>query len=118
MRVDERFRRAERVRKKSEIEAVLRRPGLHGTYCVVHVLHGGRPVSRLGVVVSRAVGNAVTRNRVKRRLREIFRRAKGRFTQPADVVIRAKRPIAEAAYPQLVDEIAGLLRRGRLLDTS
>ena len=114
--MDERFRPAERLRKKTEIEAVLRQPGRPGKYCVLHVLLHDGPFSRLGLVVSRAAGPAVTRNRAKRRIREIFRRAKGRFTRPADFVIRARRSITEATCAQLADDITRLMKQARLLE--
>ena len=46
---------------------------------------GGEP--RLGLAVPRAAGNAVVRNRIKRIFRELFRKAKGRFGVPLDVVV-------------------------------
>ncbi|MFB3787931.1 MAG: ribonuclease P protein component [bacterium] len=114
--MDERFRPTEHLRKKTEITAVLRQPGRQGTYCVLHVLPCGRPYSRLGLVVSRAAGPAVSRNRAKRRIREIFRRVKGRFTRTADLVIRARRTISEATYGQLAADITGLMIREHLLE--
>jgi ribonuclease P protein component len=44
-------------------------------------------IPRLGLAVSRKVGGAVVRNRVKRRLREIFRRDRGLLPEPLDIVV-------------------------------
>lgn len=57
------------------------------------VLIGASPTaeSRLGVTVSRRVGSAVQRNRVKRLLREVFRRHRLVFPPATDVVVVAKR---------------------------
>jgi ribonuclease P protein component len=49
--------------------------------------------SRLGLVVSRKVGNAVARNRIKRVLREYFRQERAKFPEGMDCVI-AVRPQA------------------------
>ena len=72
---------------------------------------GGNP--RFGFVVGRRVGGAVTRNRVKRLLREAARHLIPRMTQPADVVIVASRPVAGLADAVRVVEAcavkAGLL---------
>ena len=47
--------------------------------------------SRLGLTVSRKVGNAVCRNRVKRLLREYFRQNNRFFAQPLDLSVIAKK---------------------------
>jgi ribonuclease P protein component len=55
---------------------------------------------RLGLVVSKTVGNAVTRNRIKRRLRH---GARGLPLKPGiDYVIIGNSQVAEAPHPQLV----------------
>ncbi|MCI1984424.1 MAG: ribonuclease P protein component [Bifidobacteriaceae bacterium] len=53
-------------------------------------------ISRLGLAVSKAVGNAVTRNKVKRRFRVLARRYEAYLPAGSDVVLRA-RPRASAA---------------------
>lgn len=83
-----------------------------GAMVVVHVRrpnHQNPPeVTRVGFVVSKKVGNAVVRNRVKRRLRHIVRDLDAPFH--TDVVVRALPPVAEAG-PELVDDVASAWRR-------
>lgn len=84
-------------------------------YCILYARPNALTFSRLGVVVSRVVGNAVVRNKAKRRLREIFRRLKGQLIQSVDLVIRAKGLIREATYNELASEICSLLKQRKFL---
>jgi ribonuclease P protein component len=81
---------------------------------VLRALPNGLPNTRCGFVVSKRVGKAVVRNRLKRRLREGLRplaTVTGR-----DLVFLARPPAAQASYHDLREAIADLLSRARLLD--
>jgi ribonuclease P protein component len=81
------------------------------------VLPNGRPdgETRLGVTVSTKVGNAVVRNRIRRRLRELFRRRQARLPRGLDLVFIARTGAATAAPPALETAFerlaSGLTRR-------
>jgi ribonuclease P protein component len=66
---------------------------------------GGGP--RLGVTASRRIGNAVVRARCKRRLRELFRTNPSGFAGwDVDVVINARRSVADAPWSELQRDYA------------
>ncbi len=66
---------------------------------------------RAGVVVSRAVGNAVVRNRTKRRLRGVLASRLGDVPAGTDVVVRATPAAATATSAQFGAELGRLLPR-------
>jgi len=71
------------------------------------------PESRLGITVTRKIGHAVARNRIKRLVREVFRRHRSRVAPGLDMVWVAKRQAAEVAYEEVVLDMERLLgRRG------
>ena len=100
------FPKAARIRRRREFLALGRKGRRRHTAHFVVISQPRRGPSRLGITVSRKVGGSVERNRVKRRVREIFRRDPERLAAGHDVVV-----IAKAGAPLLsVQEIAGELR--------
>jgi ribonuclease P protein component len=84
---------------------------------VLHLAEGGDPTSgptspQVGFVVSRAVGNAVVRNRVKRRLRHLVRDRLGDLPGGAVLVVRALPDAAAASSDELRGDLARCLVRG------
>ena len=75
----------------------------------IHFKNGQRPDSRFAVVAGRIVGNAVTRNLAKRRLRELFRRNKKHFVQTVDLVVRVKPAIRNAGYDDIQRDFLRIL---------
>lgn len=80
---------------------------------IMRALRTNEPLSRFGFTVSRAVGNAVTRNRVRRRMRE----AVGSLCVGSgwDIVFNSRVKIAQASYAQIREAMRTLLERAELL---
>lgn len=69
------------------------------------------PPVRLGVTVTRKVGGAVVRNRIKRLVREAFRRERENFQPGYDMVWVAKRGADTVCFDEVVEDMQGLARR-------
>ena len=80
---------------------------------VVHLAASSSPVDApsVGFVVSKAVGNAVVRNRVKRRMRALVAQRMDELPDGALIVVRALPEAAEADYARLDADFASCLRR-------
>ena len=68
-------------------------------------------VYRVGFTVSKKVGNAVIRNRVRRRLKEIVRLHPDFFAAGVDYIIVAKATAALASYREMEKELENLVRK-------
>ena len=83
-------------------------------YVVGHLLarpDSAREPARVGFVVSRAVGSAVTRNRVKRRLRELMRGYLQSLPGGSLLVVRANAAAAHASQTDLAADLDLVIRR-------
>ncbi|GAA2384112.1 ribonuclease P protein component [Streptomyces glaucosporus] len=76
-----------------------------------HAAEGVAPPARAGFVVSKAVGNAVVRNRVKRRLRHLVRERLGALPPGSLMVIRALPGAGEADHEELARDLDTALQR-------
>ena len=70
-------------------------------YMVVYSMKTGRDHRRVGYTVSTKLGKAVVRNRIRRRLREIYRLNADRLIDNADIVIVARARCADAEYAKI-----------------
>ena len=85
-----------------------------GRLIAVRSVPNEKPLSRYAYAISKRVGTAVVRNKVRRRLREALRSLPIR--EGFDLVITVRPASAPASFQELRTELALLLRRARLLD--
>jgi ribonuclease P protein component len=67
--------------------------------------------TRLGITVTRKIGNAVARNRIKRLVREVFRLNRTRLPEGLDLVWVAKQQAAQACFADVLEDFEALARR-------
>ena len=108
----------ERLKNHREFVAVLkRRRRVSDADIVLHYVvrtpstpTGAAPARRLGLAVSKSVGNAGVRNTVKRRFRVLAHRYEHELPADCDIVLRAKAGAAHASFQSLEAQIQALFR--------
>jgi ribonuclease P protein component len=104
-----------RLRRRRDFDAVFQKGQILGNrLLVLRTAANQLPHNRYGFVTSKRLGNAVARNRVRRRLREGIR---GLATRPGwDVVVSARARAAQADFHELRSSVASLFARAGILD--
>ena len=101
-----------RLTDSPEFERVYREgTAYRGRLFSVHAFPNEHGAPRLGLSVSRKVGNAVTRNAVRRRLREVFHSYISETSGNLDLVVSARPAAAGASFEELQEEFGKALGR-------
>lgn len=107
------MKKEQRLSKTNDFQRLYRRGSrVRLSYFVLHGLATANTIHRLGIVVSRKIGNAVQRNRLKRRLRNFYERLTALLPIPSDVIIIATQTTAaQLPYRALEEELCQGLQR-------
>lgn len=102
----ENFPRAARMRRRREFLSLGRVGEKRRTASFVLVMERSQSPARLGITVSRKVGGAVTRNLLKRRVREAFRRHPLRWDSSGTILVIAKGGVGAVPFDAVQHELA------------
>lgn len=100
------------IKKNCEFQTVYKKGKSYANkYLVMYVLPvTGSTYCRMGISVSRKVGNSVVRHRVKRLIRESFRLNADRMAAGFDIVVIARQDAAGKSYSQMESALLHLLK--------
>ena len=88
----------------------------HGnSYLVLYARKNKAATNRVGVTVSKKLGHAVVRNRVRRRLREIYRLNEDKFSAGWDIVVVARSRCVHADFGKLTQAYLSLAEKAGIL---
>ncbi|MFQ6037461.1 MAG: ribonuclease P protein component [Candidatus Aminicenantales bacterium] len=103
--MDEGFRPRERIKQKKDFNRLYKKgKRFRGRYFILVYQPNASGHSRIAVVASRKLGNAVERNRIKRWFRDLYRRNKDLLSTSLDLVIIPQRDIHSVSWDTLRQE--------------
>ena len=103
------------IRKNSEFRAVYKRGKSFSNYLLVLYVYRSRSdFNRLGVSVSKKVGKSVTRNRIKRLIKECYRSNSDHINKGYDFVFIARNPAKGKNYKDIEKSIINLFNKAGL----
>ena len=109
--VNQSFTKDERLLARPDFKKVMAqgRKKVVDRTCTLFFLPNSLGRKRLGIIASRKTGNAVNRNRAKRKIREIFRRHKDLGGQNMDIVVISAKKLVNLPYATLEQKLTQTL---------
>ncbi len=105
-----------RLKKKGDFQNLFHKGNIvAGRYVVLYYRLGEGENLRFGFVVSRKIGKAVQRNKIKRWLREMCRQRREMYKKGFDIILVARQKIKGIPYHVVEKEMVALSRRAGLL---
>ncbi len=92
-----------------------RTAGQANSYLVLYARPNHTATNRIGITAGKKLGKAVVRNRVRRRLREIYRLNEERFIPGWDIVVVARSRSISADFSRLMEAYMSLAERAGIL---
>ena len=98
-----------RIKKNDEFEYIINNGKLlKNKLCVIYYIESKEKFSRFGISVSKKVGDAVKRNKIKRRIRDII--IKNSIKSNYDYVIIVRKEVGDLSFNELKDGLLSLIK--------
>ena len=99
-------------------QRLYRTSGVANGYVVLYARKNGTFANRVGITVSKKLGKANVRNRVRRRLREVYRLNEEKFQSGWDIVVVARSRAIAAPFEKLTENYLDLAKKAGILTES
>lgn len=96
-------------------QRLYRTSGQANVYLVLYARRNRTATNRVGITVSKKLGKAHIRNRVRRRLREVYRLNEARFAPGWDIVVVARTRAIQAPFAKLTEAYLSLAQKAGIL---
>jgi len=105
------------LKKNKDFQVVYRKGKSYANkYLVMYVMHNDTDQNRLGISVSKKVGNSVVRHRLTRLIRECYRLQESRFQRGLDIVVICRASAKEKKYVELESALIHLGKLHNIID--
>lgn len=109
------LKKADRLRKNKSFQAVYKDGKSHANrLLVLYMLPNNSPCKKIGFAAGKRLGNAVTRNRVKRMMREAFRLNQSRLPDGYDYILVGRQPAVGVKSQEVISSFLNLCGRIRV----
>ena len=104
-----------RVKREKDFKAIFKKgTSFANRKFVVYQLENQKNHFRVGLSVSKKLGNAVTRNQIKRRIRHIIQNAKGSLVEDVDFVVIARKGVEILGYAEMEKNLLHVLKLSKV----
>ncbi|ASK61765.1 ribonuclease P protein component [Virgibacillus phasianinus] len=112
------MKKAFRIKDNKEFQLVFKqgKSFANRQLVIYYMKKEGQTHFRVGISVGKKIGNAVTRNRIKRHLRHAFQDLGEQISKTSDIIIIARQPTKNMEYEQFKKSLTHLLSKERLLE--
>ena len=108
---------SESLKKNKDFQYIYRKGKSYANkYLVMYVLENGTGQNRLGISVSKKVGNSIVRHRLTRLIRESYRLQEERFRCGLDIIVIARIGAKEKGYKEIVGAMLHLAHLHKIID--
>jgi len=109
------LRKNYRVKSEKDFNAIFKRgQSFANRKFVVYMLEKEQKHFRVGISVSKKLGNAVTRNQIKRRIRHILQSVKGSLVEHVDFVVIARKGVETLEYAEMEKNLLHVLKLSKI----
>ncbi|EID24880.1 ribonuclease P protein component [Streptococcus oralis SK1074] len=104
-----------RVKREKDFKAIFKDgTSFANRKFVVYQLENQQNHFRVGLSVSKKLGNAVTRNQIKRRIRHILQSVKGSLVEHVDFVVIARKGVETLEYAEMEENLLHVLKLSKI----
>ncbi|PPA68471.1 ribonuclease P protein component [Jeotgalibacillus proteolyticus] len=111
------MKKEQRIKKNPEFQQVFREGSsmANRQFVLYYLKRENQTAFRVGLSVSKKVGNAVVRNRIKRYIRQAFLELSPHLRQDADYIVIARKPAADFNFHQTKNSLIHVMGKAKVL---